>query len=290
MVEPLGAAQLNAYTSGKPSGSLDDLYGLIRHFEASGAITASGSNRRYLTAYDDMGQHSIGYGTNVLRAAEHLGLDPDDLISGKTSITIEQAEQLMRDEMQEIRSDVIAKLKRYEDTGGHPYTQLNDGQINALTSFAYNLGPGGLNQLTDNGNRDLATVQRKMLEYDKAGPKGEKKALGGLTRRRQGEYAMFTGSAEKMADVASTDEALPPVPEMRKDVLFTTPRETVYGPGDFANLALGEEVDLGEQPPKFEPDMTDSFENTVTTMDYVVGFEDLIRQLAEPTIKIQYRS
>ena len=295
MVEPLGAAQLNKYTSGKQAGSLDDLYALIRHFEASGAITASGSNRRYLRAYDDYGQYSIGYGTNVNRASKKLGIPVDELMNGR-EITIEQAEQLMRDEMQEIRSDVIAKLKRYESTGGHPYTQLNDSQINALTSFAYNLGPGNLNQLTDNGNRDLATVQRKMLEYNKAGPKGEKKELAGLTKRRNSEYAMFTGSSEKMADVATVEEAgasaQPQSPQYEDRVLVDVPHEEVTGPGEFANLALGEAVDLGEPsapPEQYVPDMSDSFENTVAQMDYVAGFYDLIELLEQPTIKVQYK-
>ena len=156
---------------------------------------------------------------------------------------------------------------------------------------------------------DLASVARAMFEWESGGTspssmnaqaldamldgvdiKGEIKR-GRAAFKGKGKGKGFGEAARaQMADVASTDEAMPPVPEMRKDVLFTTPRETVYGPGDFANLALGEEVDLGERPPKLEPDMTDSFENTVTTMDYVVGFEDLIRQLAEPTIKVQYRS
>ena len=296
MVEPLGAAQLNKYTSGKQAGSLDDLYALIRHFEASGAITPSGSNRRYLRAYDDYGQHSIGYGTNVNRASKKLGIPVDELMNGR-EITIEQAEQLMRDEMQEIRNDVIAKLKRYESTGGHPYTQLDDSQINALTSFAYNLGPGNLNQLTDNGNRDLATVQNKMLEYNKAGPKGEKKELAGLTKRRNSEYAMFTGSSEKMADVATSDEAgvgasaQPDEPQYEDRVLVDVPHEEVTGPGEFANLALGEDVDLGERTPpeEYVPDMSDSFENTVAQMDYVAGFYDLIELLEQPTIKVQYK-
>lgn len=86
----------------------------------------------------------------------------------------------MGDEIQEIRNDVVAKLDRYEQAAGHGYTSLNDSQINALTSFAYNLGPGGLNQLTDNGKRDLATVMEKMPEYINS----DGKPLGGLRNRR----------------------------------------------------------------------------------------------------------
>jgi len=142
MADPLGAPATNGYVSGHEAGSMDDLFGLIRHFEASGAITPSGSNRRYLTAYNDGAQYSIGYGTNIKRAAKKLGIPEDELRSGERSITIEQAEQLMRDEIQEIRNDVVAKLDRYEQAAGHGYTSLNDSQINALTSFAYNLGPG----------------------------------------------------------------------------------------------------------------------------------------------------
>ena len=167
----------------------NQLYALVRQFEASGPLTP---NSKYLRAYADKKQRSIGYGTEVGRAAAQLGLDPDKLSSGALALTPAQAEALMQTELQEIRSDVVAKLKRYEGAAGHPYTQLNDDAIDALTSFAYNLGPGNLNQLTDNGNRDLQTVFEKIAEYNKAeDDTGTLVPSEGLTRRRKAEQDLF---------------------------------------------------------------------------------------------------
>lgn len=167
----------------------NQLYALIRQFEASGPLTP---NSKYLRAYADKKQRSIGYGTEVGRAASQLGFDPDKLSSGALALTPAQAETLMQTELQEIRSDVVAKLKRYEGAAGHPYTQLNDDAIDALTSFAYNLGPGNLNNLTDNGKRDLQTVFAKIAEYNKAeDDTGTLVPSEGLTRRRKAEQDLF---------------------------------------------------------------------------------------------------
>lgn len=267
MADPIGAPATNGYVSGHEAGSMDDLFGLIRHFEASGAITPSGSNRRYLTAYNDGAQYSIGYGTNIKRAAKALGIPEDELRSGERSITIEQAEQLMRDEIQEVRDDVVAKLDRYEQAAGHGYTSLNDSQINALTSFAYNLGPGNLNALTDNGQRDLVTVMEKMPAYINS----DGKPLDGLRNRRASELAMFSGAAE------SADEVALEVPPL--DVANT-----------FANLAVGEDVELrSTEPEDYTPDMDDPYEGVINSMEYVLDFRELREALGQPVTKIQYR-
>ena len=76
-------------------------------------------------------------------------------------------------------------------------------------------------------------------------------------------------------------------------VLVNVPLDEPRGPGNFSDLALGEDVNLGEPsapPEDYAPNLDDPFENTVAQMDYVVGFNDLFRLLAEPTIKIQYKS
>ena len=182
----MGAAQLNLF---EPSGEGNQLHQIIRHFETSGPLTA---DSKYLRAYDDVKQMSIGYGTEVGLMARKLGLDEGKLRSGALTITPEQAEKVMQDELAEIRNDVIAKLKRYEKAAGHPYTKLNDDAIDALTSFTYNLGPGNLNTLTDNGNRDLAKVFEMIPAYNKAENKeGVKVRHEGLARRRQSEQAVF---------------------------------------------------------------------------------------------------
>lgn len=231
-VAPMGAAQLALYVPSSEDGN--QLYDFIRHFEASGPLTA---DSKYLRAYDDGAQFSIGYGTEVGRMAKSLGLDEGQLRSGAISITPEQGEQVMQEEIDEVRADVVAKLKRYEKAAGHPYTQLNDDAIDALTSFAYNLGPGNLNQLTDNGARDIATVLAKIPEYNKARNKaGQKVTLEGLVRRRESEAALFRSSLnDNYSPNDSIGQALssstpqpttlgqqvsPPVPKMRAPQLL----------------------------------------------------------------------
>ena len=67
----------------------------------------------------------------------------------------------------------------------------NDNQVNALTSFTYNLGKGGLDKLTANGSRDNNEILSKLPEYNKAGGK----FLEGLQIRRNDEAALFGGAA-----------------------------------------------------------------------------------------------
>lgn len=53
-----------------------------------------------------------------------------------------------------------------------------------LTDFVYNCGAGNLIKLTQCGLRDIETIKKKLLEYNKAGGK----VYSGLTIRRQWEY------------------------------------------------------------------------------------------------------
>ena len=79
-------------------------------------------------------------------------------------------------------------------------------QTDALTSFVYNLGRGGLDQLTKKGTRDDAMIGSKILEYNKAG--GQQQP--GLVTRRQEEASMFTGAP---ARVPHRQEVPKPQPE-----------------------------------------------------------------------------
>ena len=63
----------------------------------------------------------------------------------------------------------------------------NDNQIGALTSFIYNLGKGGLKQLTKDGTRSNKVIAQKIPLYNKAGGR----TLPGLVTRRNEEAAQF---------------------------------------------------------------------------------------------------
>jgi GH24 family phage-related lysozyme (muramidase) len=116
------------------------------------------------TPYKDYKQISIGYGTKA---------KPNDV-----EITEQEAEKRLASVVKTHKDSVIAASKSW----GYNWT---DNQINALTSFCFNVG--NIRTLTKNGTRDNNTIVKKMLEYDKAGGT----PLPGLTIRRQEEQRMF---------------------------------------------------------------------------------------------------
>ena len=130
-----------------------NLTDFVKHFE--------GYNPK---AYGDFKQTSIGYGTRARK--------------GETSITKEEAESRLSAELGKARSEVENLNKKH----GYGFAP---NQLDALTSFAYNVG--NLNQLTENGKRDKETIAKKILEYNKAGGK----VLPGLVNRRKAEYNLF---------------------------------------------------------------------------------------------------
>lgn len=68
-----------------------------------------------------------------------------------------------------------------------------------LTDFTYNCGSGNLSKLTQNGLRDIETIKKKLLEYNKAGGK----VYAGLTTRRQWEYDYIV---EKQKEIKTTNQ------------------------------------------------------------------------------------
>lgn len=68
---------------------------------------------------------------------------------------------------------------------------LDQNQFDALTSFVYNVGPGGVASTTKVGralrDRNWKAAADAMLAWDKAGGR----RLAGLTRRRRAERALF---------------------------------------------------------------------------------------------------
>ena len=117
-------------------------------------------------AWWDYKQYSIGYGTKAS--------GPDE------EITEAEADRRLREELGKSQKAVI-------DYGKKKGYNWNQGQVEALSSFVYNLGPGALNQLTANGTRTNQEISQKLPEYNKAGGKVE----GGLVKRRGMELALF---------------------------------------------------------------------------------------------------
>jgi GH24 family phage-related lysozyme (muramidase) len=131
-----------------------NLTDFVKHFE--------GYNPK---AFGDYKQTSIGFGTRARK--------------GETTISKEEAERRLAEELGGVRSRVVKAAQRY----GYEFAP---NELDALTSFAYNVG--NINQLTDNGKRSKEEIAAKILEYNKAGGK----VLRGLAKRRQAEHNLFT--------------------------------------------------------------------------------------------------
>lgn len=118
-------------------------------------------------AYYTETYYTIGWG--------HYG--PDVRLGMK--ITQEQADQMLINDMAIYENAVRAFDHIYH---------WSQNEYDALTSFAYNLGPGSIKQVTSNGHRTKQQIAEKMLLYYNCG--GHK--LEGLVKRRQKEAALFT--------------------------------------------------------------------------------------------------
>lgn len=123
----------------------------------------------HLNAYKcPAGVWTIGYGHTQ-------GVKPGDTLASQR-----EAECLLLKDLEKYATYVNSMTR----DGSICFT-LNQNQFDALTSFAYNCGPGNLRQLIQ--GRSETTVAEKMLLYDKGGGK----TLPGLTKRREAERALF---------------------------------------------------------------------------------------------------
>lgn len=133
---------------------------LIKHFEGC-----------ELTAYKcPAGVWTIGYG-HIKGVSEGM------------TITQEQAEQMLLDELVEYENYINELV----------LVDLSQNQFDALVSWVYNLGPSNLRSSTllkvlNSG--DYNGVPAQIMRWNKAGGK----VLEGLTRRREAEARLFSGT------------------------------------------------------------------------------------------------
>lgn len=127
----------------------------------------------YKKAYrDEVGVWTIGYGiTNADKSITGATIKAGLVISEKTADNwLERS----------LNSKYLKKVMKYDKK-----YNWNQNEIDALVSFAYNIG--SIDELTANGTRSRATIAAKILEYNKAGGK----VYRGLTRRRKAERKLF---------------------------------------------------------------------------------------------------
>lgn len=135
----------------------------------------------YLKSYkDEVGVWTIGYGiTNADKTITKVTVKAGLKITEKTADNwLEKA----------LNKKYLPKVMKYNNK-----YKWNQNEIDALVSFAYNVG--NVDALTANGTRSRATIAAKMLQYNKAGGK----VLNGLTRRRKAERKLFLTAKKKTA-------------------------------------------------------------------------------------------
>lgn len=167
-----------------------------------------------LKAYkDEVGVWTIGYGiTNSDKSITKTTI--------KSGLTISQAtaESWLT---KSLNQKYLPLVMKYDKT-----YKWNQNEIDALVSFAYNIG--SIKQLTANGTRTRKEISNKMLQYNKAGGK----VYRGLTRRRVAEQKLF------LTPVTSTKKS---TAETKKDYA----KDRVPGVKYFG-VITGSPKDLGE--------------------------------------------
>lgn len=167
--------------------SSESLLGHLKYEE--GSIINKGEPA--LVAYDlGDGAYTIGYGHAIFKG-ENEGYvflpDYEDIRPGKTSITKDEAEILLKDDIKESERIINNMLDGWEEEGIKP--KLTQGMYDALISMAYNMGPKIKNKdfidAIKVGNMGLA---RKLILQTSSGLFDD---FPGLKTRREKEAKMF---------------------------------------------------------------------------------------------------
>ena len=137
-----------------PEGSIQ-LVDLIKQFEQFSPIP-----------YWDYKQYSIGYGSKAKSKSDKVTKE-------------EAAQRLLK--LIDVHRDKVLKLNKVRNY------KWSEAQVNALTSFRYNVG--NIGGVTANGTRTNDEIAKAILKYNKAGGK----TLDGLVKRRKQEHSLFTG-------------------------------------------------------------------------------------------------
>jgi len=168
--------------------SSPELYEHMRYEE--GSITKKGEP--VLVAYNlGDGAYTIGYGHAIFRG-ENEGYEflpnYNKIIPGRTKITKDQAEILLKDDISDSEAIINKILNKWETEGIK--IKVSQGMYNAMVSMAYNMGPGIIKsdfiKALKSGNTYLAGEQILLTSSNLF------KKFPGLEPRRMREYKMFT--------------------------------------------------------------------------------------------------
>lgn len=126
----------------------------------------------YLHTYDDgVGVATIGYG--------HTSSAGGPKVTWGQTITREEADQLLKDDLARVEKDVERLVK----------VPLNQNQFDALVSFHFNTGGLGKSTLLKKLNKgDYDSVPTELMKWNKGGGS----VMAGLVTRRNEEGKLFT--------------------------------------------------------------------------------------------------
>jgi GH24 family phage-related lysozyme (muramidase) len=204
-------------------------------------------------AYKDHSQYSIGYGTRTE--------DPDE-ISGKKTIDKEEAYKRLTTWIGNLVAKVVAVGKDRE---------WGQNQIDAMTSFAYNLGDGVLSTVTNRGKRINQETADAMLLYNKASGKVDPT----LQKRRQKEHDLFV---QDLPALARGGIALGPSVVGEAGAEAVIPLKGGNIPVDLGEV--GEIIrQLGDLP---NPDRLQQNLRDAVKVDIKTAIKDLASELAKP--------
>lgn len=133
-------------------------------------------------AYKDAGGHSIGYGHFIKPGEDY----------GSRTLSEEEATELLKKDIASHQDPWIGAIKK----------DLSDTQIAALTSFAYNAGPGSARKAVELINKEgIEAAASYMSQFTKArvGPGGPKVEVAALVGRRAYETEMLTSANGRSA-------------------------------------------------------------------------------------------
>jgi lysozyme len=161
---------------------------LITHFEGF-----PNGGRPY---NDPVGFATVGYGHLIARRPVTAADRGARWIQGQTTpgrLTLAEGKRLLRKDLKEFEDGVDRLVK----------VALTEGQFDALVSFAFNVGLGGLGgstALRRLNQRDYAGAANALLMWNKAG--NPPRELPGLTRRRKAERARFLAGGTTVPNTA----------------------------------------------------------------------------------------
>jgi|688.fasta_scaffold00352_43 GH24 family phage-related lysozyme (muramidase) len=181
------------------------------------------------------GQYSVGYGHLITEAEAkqgfiNLGDGKKITVKGPggkdTVVSKEEAKALLNSDLP--KYEAVAS----KGVGVDAWTKLNQDQRNALTSLAYNGGPGQINYLVKQGLRDAIlkgdNAAASKIIYEKGWKTSGGKYLAGLDTRRLKESTLFGGGVME----APTQMAQSPTPAKE------TPGKKVEKPVQTASMTF----------------------------------------------------